>query len=36
MQELTASPTIRTLFVDGAYSYDVDPQPSGPLQARSG
>jgi hypothetical protein len=34
MQELTDSPTVRTLFVDGAYYYDVDPQPSGPLQGK--
>ncbi|MFF7854779.1 hypothetical protein [Streptomyces sp. NPDC007904] len=34
MQQLTDSPTIRTLFVDGAYYYDVDPQPAGPLQGK--
>lgn len=34
MQELTASPTVRTLFVDGAYYYDIDPQPSGPLRGK--
>ncbi|MEV7790775.1 hypothetical protein AB0O68_02180 [Streptomyces sp. NPDC087512] len=34
MQELTDSPTVRTLFVDGAYYYDIDPQPAGPLQGK--
>ncbi|GGL70404.1 putative lipoprotein [Streptomyces fumigatiscleroticus] len=34
MQQLTDAPTIRTLFVDGAYYYDVDPQPSGPLKGK--
>ncbi|WP_395570777.1 hypothetical protein [Streptomyces sp. BK79] len=34
MQELTDSPTVRTLFVDGAYYYDIDPQPSGPLAGK--
>ncbi|WP_077801756.1 hypothetical protein [Streptomyces sp. JHA26] len=34
MQALTDSPTVRTLFVDGAYYYDIDPQPSGPLQGK--
>ncbi|MFE9773067.1 hypothetical protein ACFYOV_15580 [Streptomyces sp. NPDC005931] len=34
MQQLTDSPTVRTLFVDGAYYYDVDPQPSGPLAGK--
>lgn len=34
MQELTASPTVRTLFVDGAYYYDIDPQPAGPLAGK--
>ncbi|MGI5394835.1 hypothetical protein [Streptomyces sp. CA-251251] len=34
MQALTDSPTVRTLFVDGAYYYDVDPQPSGPLAGK--
>ncbi|MBD0418030.1 hypothetical protein AB0L35_00220 [Streptomyces sp. NPDC052309] len=34
LQELTDSPTVRTLFVDGAYYYDIDPQPSGPLAGK--
>jgi hypothetical protein len=34
MQTLTDDPSIRVLFVDGAYYYDVDPQPSGPLQGK--
>ncbi|WP_282083334.1 hypothetical protein [Streptomyces tendae] len=34
MQELTDSPTVRTLFVDGAYYYDVDPQSAGPLAGK--
>jgi hypothetical protein len=34
MQRLTDDPSIRVLFVDGAYYYDVDPQPSGPLQGK--
>ncbi|WP_372351370.1 hypothetical protein [Streptomyces sp. KL116D] len=34
MQALTASKTIRALYVDGAYYYDVDPQPSGPLRGK--
>ncbi|MFB6552973.1 hypothetical protein [Streptomyces sp. NPDC056405] len=34
MQELTDSPTVRTLFVDGAYYYDIDPQPAGPLAGK--
>ncbi|MFI8945195.1 hypothetical protein ACIGO6_01590 [Streptomyces sp. NPDC053750] len=34
MQELTDSPTVRTLFVDGAYYYDIDPQPAGPLEGK--
>ncbi|MFE2682361.1 hypothetical protein [Streptomyces mirabilis] len=34
MRELTASATIRVRFVDGAYYYDVDPQPSGPLKGK--
>ncbi|MFF4542909.1 hypothetical protein [Streptomyces sp. NPDC001435] len=34
MQTLTSSPTVRMLFVDGAYYYDVDPQPSGPLKGK--
>ncbi|WP_155053918.1 hypothetical protein [Streptomyces blattellae] len=34
MQTLTAAPSIRCLFVDGDYYYDVDPQPSGPLAGK--
>lgn len=34
MEALQHSPTIRTLFVDGAYYYDVDPQASGPLKGK--
>ncbi|CAL9450036.1 hypothetical protein [Streptomyces sp. enrichment culture] len=34
MQTLTDSPTVRTLFVDGVYYYDIDPQPSGPLAGK--
>ncbi|MFF2380922.1 hypothetical protein [Streptomyces sp. NPDC058108] len=34
METLTRSPTIRTLLVDGAYYYDTDPQPSGPLKGK--
>ncbi|MFE6483415.1 hypothetical protein ACFVGN_10840 [Streptomyces sp. NPDC057757] len=34
MQTLTDDPTIRCLFVDGAYYYDTDPQPSGPLRGK--
>lgn len=34
LQTLTDSPTTRTLFVDGAYSYDIDPQPAGPLRGK--
>ncbi|MET9729185.1 hypothetical protein ABZZ79_00535 [Streptomyces sp. NPDC006458] len=34
MQALQDTPTTRMLFVDGAYYYDVDPQPSGPLAGK--
>ncbi|MER5914024.1 hypothetical protein ABT124_26975 [Streptomyces sp. NPDC001982] len=34
MQALTASPKVRVLLVDGAYYYDIDPQPSGPLKGK--
>ncbi|MGW7378416.1 hypothetical protein [Streptomyces sp. NPDC054794] len=34
MQSLTSSPKVRTLFVGGAYYYDIDPQPSGPLKGK--
>lgn len=34
METLTDDPSIRALLVDGAYYYDVDPQPSGPLKGK--
>ncbi|MYW65896.1 hypothetical protein GTY65_17810 [Streptomyces sp. SID8379] len=34
MQTLTASKKMHALFVDGAYYYDIDPQPSGPLKGK--
>jgi len=34
MQTLTKDPKIRVLLVDGAYYYDIDPQPSGPLEGK--
>src|SRR3954467_10993733 len=34
MQTRTDSPTVRMLFVDGAYYYDIDPQPAGPLKGK--
>jgi hypothetical protein len=34
MQTLTDNPSIRALLVDGAYYYDTDPQPSGPLKGK--
>ncbi|MET9405400.1 hypothetical protein ABZX90_06380 [Streptomyces sp. NPDC002935] len=34
METLTDDPSIRTLLVDGAYYYDTDPQPSGPLKGK--
>lgn len=34
MQQLTTSPTVRMLFVDGAYYYDIDPQATGPLKGK--
>jgi hypothetical protein len=34
MQQLQDAPTTRMLFVDGAYYYDVDPQPAGPLKGK--
>ncbi|MFG2961477.1 hypothetical protein ACGF5O_48155 [Streptomyces sp. NPDC048291] len=34
MQALQHKATIRTLFVKGAYYYNVDPQPSGPLKGK--
>ncbi|MGW0086132.1 hypothetical protein [Streptomyces sp. NPDC003393] len=32
--QLHAAPKTRTIFVDGAYYYDIDPQPSGPLKGK--
>jgi hypothetical protein len=34
MQQLHAAAKTRSLFVDGAYYYDIDPQPSGPLKGK--
>lgn len=34
LQQLQDSPKTRVLFVDGAYYYGVDPQPSGPLAGK--
>ncbi|MGX1270077.1 hypothetical protein [Streptomyces phaeoluteigriseus] len=34
MQQLQDTPTMRVLFVDGAYYYDVDPQAGGPLKGK--
>ncbi|MEU1477018.1 hypothetical protein ACFYZ8_01645 [Streptomyces sp. NPDC001668] len=34
MQRLQDAPTTRMLFVDGAYYYDIDPQPAGPLKGK--
>jgi hypothetical protein len=34
METLTDDPSIRMLFVDGVYYYDVDAQRSGPLQGK--
>ncbi|MEV1067314.1 hypothetical protein [Streptomyces sp. NPDC050263] len=34
LQTLQDSPKTRMLFVDGAYYYDVDPQPAGPLAGK--
>ncbi|WP_306189966.1 hypothetical protein [Streptomyces sp. MK5] len=34
MGQLHAAPKTRTIFVDGAYYYDIDPQPSGPLKGK--
>ncbi|MEU2283152.1 hypothetical protein ABZ614_14685 [Streptomyces sp. NPDC013178] len=34
MQQLQDAPTMRMLFVDGAYYYDVDPQADGPLAGK--
>lgn len=34
MEQLHAAPTTHTVFVDGAYYYDIDPQRSGPLKGK--
>ncbi|MFD5633947.1 hypothetical protein ACFWJM_07365 [Streptomyces sp. NPDC127077] len=34
MEALTHAPRIRALLVDGAYYYDTEPQPSGPLKGK--
>ncbi|MDX3096489.1 hypothetical protein PV417_18380 [Streptomyces sp. ME19-03-3] len=34
MQPLQDDPTMRALLVDGAYYYNVDPQPAGPLKGK--
>ncbi|MGW0090999.1 hypothetical protein ACWDWS_18535 [Streptomyces sp. NPDC003328] len=34
MQQLHATAKTRSVFVDGAYYYDIDPQPSGPLKGK--
>jgi hypothetical protein len=34
MEELQDDPQLRSLLVDGAYYYNVDPQPSGPLKGK--
>lgn len=34
MQALQDAPKLRTLMVDGAYYYNVDPQPAGPLKGK--
>jgi hypothetical protein len=34
LQQLQDSPKTRVLFVDGAYYYGIDPQPSGPLAGK--
>ncbi|MEU7278456.1 hypothetical protein AB0A69_06635 [Streptomyces sp. NPDC045431] len=34
MQEVQDDPQLRALLVDGAYYYNVDPQPSSPLQGK--
>ncbi|MGW7367306.1 hypothetical protein ACWGI8_28755 [Streptomyces sp. NPDC054841] len=34
MQAVQDDPKVRTMMVDGAYYYNVDPQPSGPLQGK--
>jgi hypothetical protein len=34
LQQLHASPKTRMLFAKGAYYYDIDPQPSGPLKGK--
>lgn len=34
MSDLQDTPTMRMLLVDGAYYYDIDPQPSGPVAGK--
>ncbi|WP_431964338.1 hypothetical protein [Actinacidiphila sp. bgisy160] len=34
MQQLQDDPELRALLVDGAYYYNVDPQPAGPLKGK--
>ncbi|MFD7130506.1 hypothetical protein [Streptomyces sp. NPDC059894] len=34
MQQLQDAPTMRMLFVDGTYYYDIDPQAAGPLAGK--
>ncbi|MDX3073712.1 hypothetical protein ACIP98_05410 [Streptomyces sp. NPDC088354] len=34
MQSVQDAPTLRALLVDGAYYYNVDPQPAGPLKGK--
>ncbi|MGW0417309.1 hypothetical protein [Streptomyces sp. NPDC003015] len=34
MQRLQDAPTMRVLFVDGAYYFNIDPQPLGPLKGK--
>lgn len=34
MSALQDDPTTRVIMVDGAYYYDIDPQPSGPLEGK--
>ncbi|MBC2906124.1 hypothetical protein [Streptomyces cupreus] len=34
MESLQDDPTIHCLLVDGVYYYDVDPQPSGPIEGK--
>ncbi|MEV0978232.1 hypothetical protein [Streptomyces sp. NPDC049915] len=34
MQQVHAAPKTRMIFLGGAYYYDIDPQPSGPLKGK--